>query len=271
MIDLVIWTYNSERYLRTVLERAVSVVPDTELEQLILVDGGSKDNTVKIGREMGWKTYVSKKGIPFQANCALSHVKAPFFGSIEHDVLLSKNWYSLIKHFDSPNVGVVQGVRFSTHPSLYRYEKHCLTKSDVQGFCISLDNHIYDTDFMREVGGFPTEFPLAVDRELLNRVQNNGKKWEIDLNVESNHIRNSLWGTLKHDYKLYSGIQRKDQLVTIDQNLKTLTLSPASALIIAKATKDPMLVPYVMSHKLVRLAVMLRRYRTIKKAKKLIQ
>ena len=123
MIDLVIWTYNSERYLRKVLKRAVSVVPDKHLGQLILVDGGSKDRTVKIGRELGWKTYVTRKGIPFQANHALSHVKSRFFGGIEHDVLLSKDWFSLIKHFEEPYVGVVQGIRFSTHPVLKTYEK----------------------------------------------------------------------------------------------------------------------------------------------------
>jgi glycosyltransferase involved in cell wall biosynthesis len=267
LIDLVIWTYNSERYLRRVLERAVSVVPDKELGQLILVDGGSKDRTVKIGRELGWKTYITRKGIPFQANYALSHVKSRFFGGIEHDILLSKNWFSLIKHFEEPDVGVVQGIRFSTHPMLNTYEKFCLQKNSLEDFCISLDNHIYDADFVREIGGFPTEYPMAVDWGLRDRVEANGKQWIIDVNVESSHIRDSLWGTLKHDYRLFCGIEREDQLATMG-DLRSLLLGPASALITAKYTREPMLFPYLTFHKIVRAAVMLRRYNAIKKAKK---
>lgn len=267
MIDLVIWTYNSERYLRRVLERAVSVVPDEHLGQLILVDGGSKDRTVKIGRELGWKTYVSRKGIPFQANYALSRVKSRFFGGIEHDVLLSKNWFSLTKHFEEPDVGVVQGIRFSTNPTLNTCEKFCFRKSNVDEFCVSLDNNMYDTDFLREIRGFPNEFPLAVDRGLRDRVEANGRRWVIDVNVESSHIRDSLWGTLKHDYKLYCGIQREDQLATMG-DLRGLVLGPASALVTAKATNAPMLFPYLILHKIVRAAVMFRRYAAIKEAKK---
>ena len=90
MIDFVIWTLNSEKHLRQVLNRVIDVVPDNELDKLILVDGGSLDNTQKIGRELGWKVYDSPKGIPIQANIGLSHVTSEFFGSVEHDVLLAK-------------------------------------------------------------------------------------------------------------------------------------------------------------------------------------
>jgi hypothetical protein len=145
-------------------------------------------------------------------------------------------------------------------------EKFCIQKSNVKELCISLDNHIYDTDFMREIGGFPTECPLAVDRALHERVETDGKQWVIDVTVESSHIRDSLWQTLKHDYRLFSGIQREDQLVTIG-DFKSFLLSPASALRITKHTREPMLFPYVIFHNIVRATVMTRRHNDVKEAK----
>jgi len=142
-----------------------------------------------------------------------------------------------------------------------------LRKSTLEDFCVSLDNHIYDADFMREIGGFPTEWPMAVDRGLRDRVEANGKRWVIDVNVVSFHIRDSLWRTLKHDYRLFCGIQREDQLVDIG-NLQSLLYSPMFASYTVMHTREPILFPYLIFHKIVRAAVMLRRYNSIKEARK---
>ncbi|MQY61784.1 hypothetical protein GH146_00675 [archaeon] len=120
---------------------------------------------------------------------------------------------------------------------------------------------------MREIGGFPTEWPMAVDRGLRDRVEANGKRWVIDVNVVSFHIRDSLWRTLKHDYRLFCGIQREDQLVDIG-NLQSLLFSPVSALYTVMHTREPILFPYLIFHKIVRAAVMLRRYNSIKESRK---
>ena len=269
VLDLVIWTLNSERHLRRVLNRAVEVVPDSMIGKLIVVDGGSTDRTVKIASDLGWRVYVSKKkGIPFQANLALSHVSSEFFGGFEHDILLADNYMSLLHHFKNPNVGVAQGIRLPTHPVLHAYdwEIYMYQKRKVEDYGISLDNHIYDTDFMREIGGFPTDCMIAVDRNLRDRVENNNRRWVIDTKVVSDHIRDSLLRTLKHDYALLSGITRKDQLATMGRIGSVLTI-PFSALNIMRHTHEPRLFPYLIANKLVRIAVILRRYNLIKQQK----
>ena len=108
---------------------------------------------------------------------------------------------------------------------------------------------------------------MAVDRGLRDRVESNGKRWVIDANVESLHIRDSLWRTLKHDYRLLCGIQREDQLVDIG-SLRTLLYSPMFALFTVMHTREPMLFPYVICHKIVKTAVTLHRYNAINEAKK---
>jgi len=108
---------------------------------------------------------------------------------------------------------------------------------------------------------------MAVDRGLRDRVEANGKRWAIDVNVVSFHICDSLWRTLKHDYRLFCGIQREDQLVNIG-NLQSLLFSPMSASYTVMHTREPMLFPYLIFHKIVRVAVMLRRYNSIKEARK---
>ena len=108
---------------------------------------------------------------------------------------------------------------------------------------------------------------MAVDRGLRDRVEANGKRWLIDANVLSFHIRDSLWRTLKHDYRLFCCIQREDQLVDIG-NVQSLLFSPMSASYTVMHTREPMLFPYLIFHKIVRATVMLHRYNAIKEARK---
>lgn len=268
LIDLVIWTLNSERYLEGVLSRATSVVPDNELGELILVDGGSSDNTVRIARGLGWKTFFSEPGIGVQANEALRHVKNEVFGSIEHDVLLADDWFSLMKCFDCWNIGVVQGIRLPTHPVLRAFDKEIYDfhHEKLWDYGISLDNNMYKTDVIRAVGGFPVDDAVCIDRGLRDRVNDAGFVWRIIPWVRSDHIRNNLWETMKHDYRLLGRVSRDDQLVNMGR-VASVGKLPFRVVELLVHTGDPRVLAYVVAHKFVRVGAVLKRYDIVRRAR----
>ncbi|NLE06735.1 MAG: glycosyltransferase, partial [Crenarchaeota archaeon] len=54
-IDLVMWTYNGAKTIGPVLTQINKVIPTENVGQKIIVDDGSKDNTVDIAQSCGWK------------------------------------------------------------------------------------------------------------------------------------------------------------------------------------------------------------------------
>lgn len=64
-VDLVMWARNGERFLQRVLKRIEKVILHEEINQKILVDDHSTDNTVKIAKQFNWSVYTNPSiGIP---------------------------------------------------------------------------------------------------------------------------------------------------------------------------------------------------------------
>ena len=79
-VDLVMWTLNGEKTLPLVLSRINEIIPKDIVNQKLIVDDGSKDNTVAISRKFGWNVITNEgKGISDGANTALKHVQTHIF------------------------------------------------------------------------------------------------------------------------------------------------------------------------------------------------
>ena len=90
--DLVMWTKNSAKFLPVVLRRIEQVVPKRVIENKIIVDDHSTDNTVEVAEKFGWKVYPNVGNGFFDAvDTALSYVSTELFISFEHDIILAKD------------------------------------------------------------------------------------------------------------------------------------------------------------------------------------
>ncbi len=111
-MDVVLLTLNSDRKLRDCLNSIYRNVP---VHQLIVVDGGSTDQTLKIVADFhaqygnvkvitdhGTRATARQKGI--------ENVTADWFLFVDSDVLLCKNWYQKAKKYITPQVGAVWGI-----------------------------------------------------------------------------------------------------------------------------------------------------------------
>jgi glycosyltransferase involved in cell wall biosynthesis len=240
-VDLVMWAKNGERFLPLVLNRISQVIPDENVNQKIFVDDHSTDKSREIAREFNWTVYPNREGgIPNGANEALRHVNSEFFVSIEQDIVLAKDWWERIPPYmvDS-KVAVAQGLRFSTNPTLRKFEEYVLSRKEPDWFH-SIDNNIFRTNVIRQLGGFPTDHPAYVDSVLRRKiVDETSYKWIVDKTVVSKHIRENIDNYIEHERLLHARYHSSE-----DSFLKLLRLfatSPARGLIIAFKKREPSL------------------------------
>lgn len=234
-IDLLIWTLNSEKTLPITLRSIEKAIPKENINQKIIVDGGSIDNTIQIAEKNGWTIIKSKKGIAKQANLGLKHIETSVFASFEHDIILDPNWFYKIKDTIKPeNVAASQGIRLSINPTLRAIDKYAAE----HGRVVSIDNNLYKTEIIRKLGGFKEQFYASADRDLQDRIRQNGYKWIINKNIISLHNKTGLKTTAKHMQKLsfFDSYEKEDSKKAI---IKTFFFSPLRGLQIAIKEKQP--------------------------------
>lgn len=238
-VDLVMWTKNSAQFLPITLKRIDEVIPCEFVNQKIIVDDHSHDNTVYIARDFGWNVFLNPKtGIPSGANEALRHVKSKFFISVEHDVILAKNWWEKIPPYMSdPTVAVAQGVRVATNQILRVFDMIRVNSKEPYR-CI--DQNIYNTRAIRSLGGFPN-VPRATDLALQENVFKSGFRWVTDKTIVSLHMRGGVWQEGKHIFEMTRRNPRMDE-VMVKKHFRNLILSPFYGLKLAKREKMPLLI-----------------------------
>jgi len=206
-LDLVMWTKNGAETLGSVLNRINHVVPGKVVNQRLLVDDCSVDDTVRIAESFGWHVFSNEgKGIGDGANTALKHVETEYFCSFEQDILLSPFWWNRISRLilGKDDVAAACGLRFLPKNNLFfNVVPYRLTRRHVDylgGFGKTLDNTIWNTDVLRGLGGFPKLKYGSIDTYLWNLIDAKGYRWLVDYDVQSLHLRPSLFGELKHWY-----------------------------------------------------------------------
>jgi glycosyltransferase involved in cell wall biosynthesis len=199
--DLVMWTKNSAKFLPVVLGRIDQVVPKHVVGKKIIVDDHSTDSTIEIAKKFGWTVHPNSGSGFFDAvDTALSHVSTKYFISFEHDIILAKDWWTKIsKYTEDDSMAIAQGVRVYTHPVLRKLSEFMINRKDYGFSNFSIDNNIYRTELIKK-------FKIQIYKGYLDTAKflmNKGFKWVCDVNVVSEHIRNSLLYFLLHDYKMH--------------------------------------------------------------------
>ncbi len=111
-VDVVILTKNSERLLRECIDSVYRNVP---VMNLIVVDGYSKDDTMRIVKEVQKKhgnvIFVQDRGTRGSARQkAMNEVKTDWFMFVDSDVVLSENWFAKAEKLIKDDVGAVWGI-----------------------------------------------------------------------------------------------------------------------------------------------------------------
>lgn len=253
-VDLVMWTKNGEKFLPRVLERIERVIPQENVINKILVDDSSTDTTIHIAKEFNWNVYLNEGGgIPNGANLALKHVTTDYFVSVEQDVVLAKDWWDRVpNHLNDERVACAQGIRLASNSTLRKLDEYVYSRleSDPLRFGVSIDNNIFRTKMIRQMGSFPNECPTCMDTILMKRiVLETPYKWIIDTSVISDHLREDILEYIRHSDKLSRLCSGTKYCVHTNTpfltQLKIFLLSPVrGAIVAAKKRCFPILWAY---------------------------
>src|SRR5208283_6025224 len=188
------WTLNGEKTLPYVLDQINKVIPMEVVNQKLIVDDGSKDNTVAIAKKYGWNVIKNEgRGISNGANTALKHVQTNYFCSFEQDVILSPDWWGKVSALivNKVGVGAACGLRFLPRSDFcYSVEPYQATRKDVDfygSFGKTLDNTIWRTEALRLIGGFPKVNFAGIDTLVFHLLESKGYKWIADYDVKRLH------------------------------------------------------------------------------------
>jgi glycosyltransferase involved in cell wall biosynthesis len=266
-IDLVMWTKNGAKTLPLVLKRINETIPKENINNRIIVDDQSTDSTRKIAQKFGWTVVFNEgKGISDGANTALRLVRTEFFASFEQDLILSHDWWNKIpKYLDDTEVGAASGMRFASQPlgvqkiqqyvaKKYRGEQKLSSwlrtrKNAAFTLGSTLDNTIYKTKIIRDIGGFPKiEVNAGVDTTLAYRIKKAGYSWIVDYNVQSEHLRSGLRQELAHQYWYGTQVHEIWQRIAKETNqtppisqwgiIYRFAISPFTGLFMAYKTRE---------------------------------
>ena len=121
-IDLVMWTKNGAETLPIVLKRINEVIPSEFVDNRVIVDDKSMDDTRNIAEACGWNVVFNEgRGISDSANTALKHVSSEYFISFEQDLFLASDWWRRVPRLlMDPKVAVASGIRLSNQPLALR-------------------------------------------------------------------------------------------------------------------------------------------------------
>lgn len=91
-VSVVMATYNSEKLLRRTLDAIVGQIYPKDKLEIIIVDGGSKDNTISIAQEYGCKILYNDKTEPVNAKLiGARNATGKYLVTIDHDEVMENS------------------------------------------------------------------------------------------------------------------------------------------------------------------------------------
>ncbi|MHA1325503.1 MAG: glycosyltransferase [Candidatus Helarchaeota archaeon] len=110
-ISVVIPTYNEEQNIRRALIKLTHQTISRDEYEIIIVDGGSTDETREIAKDLGAHVILQqRKGIGGARNDGFLVAKADFIATTDADCIVPQNWLEIfLEDFQDPHVVAVTG------------------------------------------------------------------------------------------------------------------------------------------------------------------
>ena len=170
--DICIPTKNSEKYIRTCLDSVINVFGN-RIKRIIIVDGYSDDNTIKIIETFTTfpiKVYFSSKKLGKVREFMIEKVKTKWFWFIDSDVKVNKRWFDIMISNIEKNIGAIQGFAL---PSNALLRKIRMVKRPERGFT---SNTLIRTKAVKGIK-LPN-IPRGEDDLIKEFIENKGFRWK---------------------------------------------------------------------------------------------
>ena len=109
-VSIIVASYNNQDTIGECLKSILAQNYPADHFEVIVMDGGSKDNTVKIAEQFPVKVFSIPINCPAAYNYAHKIAQHPILGFIDSDAKVEADWLrKLVPHLTEPNVAGVSG------------------------------------------------------------------------------------------------------------------------------------------------------------------
>lgn len=192
-IDVVMLTKNSEHMLSKCLQSIYENVP---VSRLIIVDGSSQDNTLKIiekfNREYGNIKIITENGSRAKAReKGIKEVKTEWFMFADSDVVLCKKWFEKAEKYIGEDVGAIWGLNIDIIPNV-KNKLFLKSLGFVARECFKLRGGMHDTllrlELVKDIS-IPEKLHSYEDAYIINWIRMKGYKVVIGDELYCLHYR----------------------------------------------------------------------------------
>ncbi|SCA57281.1 putative Glycosyl transferase, group 2 family protein [Candidatus Terasakiella magnetica] len=183
MLSIVIPTYNSAMSLKKTI---ASLVPPPYAREIIVVDGGSSDATLKIAQELADRIVTAPKGRGAQLKAGAEAASGDWLLFLHSDTHLPDHWGAEVASFIAGQSSDVRAGYFTfaldeEHEKAKRLEKIVSWRCRLLGLPYGDQGLLISRDHYDQVGGF-SDIPLMEDVDMVRRI---GKKHLKQLSVKA--------------------------------------------------------------------------------------
>ncbi len=175
MISIIIPAYNEAKQIAQTIAQTRKAVAAGSLLEIIVVDGGSSDETARIAEGSGAIVLRSSKGRSAQMNCGATAANGHILYFLHADSVPPANFTQQI--LDAVDSGVVSGCfRLAFDYKHWFLKANCwFTRFDVNAVRFGDQSlFILKKAFLRS-GGFREDLLLMEDQEIIHRIKKEGK------------------------------------------------------------------------------------------------
>ncbi|MBT8387673.1 MAG: TIGR04283 family arsenosugar biosynthesis glycosyltransferase [Ignavibacteria bacterium] len=192
--SVIIPTLNEETYILEVLNHLSQFKENIEI---IITDGGSDDNTLKIARTYDTKVVSSKKGKGIQLNSGALYSTGEILIFMHADTFLPEDAFARItEYFINKKIDIASfKMKFDSPNNLAKIYSW-FTKFDSRITTFGDQVIVMNRNFYQEIGGFPI-ISLFEDVELLKQARKKTKIYKLPTYVTTSARRFKKYGFIK--------------------------------------------------------------------------
>jgi cellulose synthase/poly-beta-1,6-N-acetylglucosamine synthase-like glycosyltransferase len=197
-VSIVIATLNNERTIEECLKAIFELNYPKDFLEVIVVDGCSKDATVRIAEKYPVKVVSTPLNAPAAYNYAIKITNNDIIGFIDADAKVEKEWLNkLVMYLDDPQVAGVSGgvetwnIENAWARSIGYDMKNRYARLKKYATRIATMNVLLKKSVIEESGGFDEGLPSQYDTDLGFRMTSRGYKIVFEPSAKCYHFNRS--------------------------------------------------------------------------------